>query len=79
LGFVEAELMKYQQRDVGPDEVTDEDARVVGVKDHELGTVVKKKIPCGRDCGGCPHGPYRYLAYRQVDKVKTEYLGPAVN
>lgn len=71
------ELIEYQQHDVDPDEVTDEDERVVGVEDHERGTVVEKRVPCGKDCGGCPHGPYRYLAYREGDKVKTEYLGSA--
>jgi len=73
------ELMKYQQREVEPDEVADEDEEVVGVEEHERGNVVEKRVPCGKDCGGCPHGPYRYLAYRDGGKVKTEYLGPAEN
>ena len=71
------ELIEWQQHEVEPDEVTDDDEEVVGVEDHERGTVVEKRVPCGKDCGGCPHGPYRYLAYREGSKVKTEYLGPA--
>jgi hypothetical protein len=73
------ELIEWQQREVEPDEVADDDEEVVGVEEHERGTVVEKRVPCGKDCGGCPHGPYRYLAYREGSKVKTEYLGPAEN
>jgi len=73
------ELMERQQREVEPKEVADEDEEVVGVEEHERGTVVEKRVPCGKDCGGCPHGPYRYLAYREGSKVKTEYLGSSEN
>lgn len=71
-----SELIEWQNQNVDPEEVADEDETVVGVEEHEKGTVVKKKIPCGKDCDGCPHGPYRYLAYRDGKNVKTDYLGP---
>jgi hypothetical protein len=41
------------------------------------GSIVEKKIPCGKNCGGCPHGPYKYRVWREGDQVKTEYLGTA--
>lgn len=70
-----AELIEWQQREVEPEEVADDDEEIVGVEEHERGTVVSKKVPCGKDCDGCPHGPYEYLAYRDGGTVKTEYLG----
>jgi hypothetical protein len=71
-----AELIEWQQREVEPEEVADDDEEIVGVEEHERGTVVSKMVPCGKDCEGCPHGPYEYLAYRDGGTVKTEYLGP---
>lgn len=71
------ELLKHLQREIQPEEVVDEGEEIVDVDEDEKGVIVKKMIPCGKDCGGCPHGPYEYRAYREGDKVKTEYLGTA--
>lgn len=38
-------------------------------------TTVIKKIPCGKDCNGCPHGPYEYEVQRDGDKLKWDYIG----
>jgi hypothetical protein len=70
------ELIEWQNERVDPEEVLEDEEEVVGVEEDERGTVVEKKVPCGKDCDGCPHGPYRYLAYREGNTVKTEYLGP---
>lgn len=67
----------WLERDVEPEDVVDEDEELVDVEDGEKGTIVLKKIPCGKDCNGCPHGPYKYRGYRDGDTVKTEYLGRA--
>jgi hypothetical protein len=40
------------------------------------GTTVIKKVPCGKECDGCPHGPYRYTVQRVDGKLKWEYEGP---
>jgi len=51
--------------------------QIVDVDDAEGGTVVIKKVPCGKDCGGCPHGPYKYVVRRERDSLEWEYKGPA--
>lgn len=33
---------------------------IVRIADREGYTEVVKRIPCGEDCEGCPHGPYLY-------------------
>lgn len=54
-----------------------DDEELVDVGDVERGTRVVKRVPCGKDCGGCPHGPYEYRVTRDGDGLNWEYLGPA--
>lgn len=43
-----------------------------------FGHVQIRKIPCGPGCEGCPHGPYRYIIYRDSrGKVTSKYAGKA--
>lgn len=32
-------------------------------------------IKCGKNCSGCPHGPYWYRYRREGDRLKKEYVG----
>ena len=41
------------------------------------GTVVKKPVYCGKHCKGCPHGFYKYVAWRQDGKTRWKYIGKA--
>ncbi len=35
-----------------------------------------EKVKCGKDCKGCPHGPYWYAYYRSPHgKVVSKYVG----
>ncbi|WP_394743092.1 DNA-methyltransferase [Natronococcus roseus] len=53
------------------------DETLTGVIQAHSGTIVAKKVPCGKDsCTQCPHGPYKYRIYRDGDSYTTEYLGP---
>lgn len=53
----------------------DDGEEVVEVEESSKGSIVIKKVPCGKDCGGCPHGPYKYRVYRQGDDVVWDYKG----
>jgi len=57
-------------------DLADEGEELVDVEDDETGTVVIKKVPCGKDCGGCPHGPYKYVVTREGDSLNWDYRGP---
>lgn len=37
--------------------------------------VAWRKVPCGKDCGRCPHGPYPYLRVKKDGKWRWKYLG----
>jgi hypothetical protein len=69
----------WADRDLDTDELdVDDGEELVDVKsDGKEGYVVEKKIPCGKNCSGCPHGPYRYRQWRDGDTVRSEYLGKA--
>ena len=41
------------------------------------GSVVSKLVPCGKNCNGCPHGPYLYKVSRVDGKLVWRYLGRA--
>jgi hypothetical protein len=39
------------------------------------GALVSKFVACGKNCSGCPHGPYLYKVLRVNGKQVWEYLG----
>jgi hypothetical protein len=73
-------LEELEDQEIETDDVVDDGDELVDVDQDagSKGTVVKKKVPCGKEnCSTCPHGPYKYRAYRDGDTVKTDYIGPA--
>jgi hypothetical protein len=73
--WIEA-LIEYRQRPLAIE--TDDDEELVEGGDNDAqGTQVIKKVPCGKDCEGCPHGPYKYTVYRDRDFLVWDYNGPA--
>lgn len=75
------ELADWKDREVNVEEIQEDlpdDEELDDVVDDESsGTIVTKKIPCGKDCGGCPHGPYQYRVKRNGESLDWEYLGKA--
>jgi len=41
------------------------------------GCIVAKLVPCGKNCGGCPHGPYTYRVVKVEGRQVWRYLGRA--
>lgn len=68
-------LEEVEDDEIRTSELVDEDEELVDVDDGEDGTRVVKRVPCGKDCGGCPHGPYLYLVRREGDSLEWEYKG----
>ena len=67
-------LIKWMNRPV--DIEVDEDEELVEVEESSKGARVEKKVPCGKNCNGCPHGPYEYRVYRSGGDVVWDYVGP---
>lgn len=56
-------------------ELAESDEQLVEVDEASDGTRVIKRVPCGKNCDGCPHGPYLYLVTRDGDSVNWDYRG----
>jgi hypothetical protein len=60
-------------------EASDREA-IQAVEESSDGTVVIKKVSCGKDNCACQsgqlHGPYKYVVRRQGDGLDWEYKGP---
>ena len=69
--------VEFLERDVEDEELAEEDEELVDVREEHGGTIVVKKVPCGKNCGGCPHGPYAYSVRRVDGDLEWEYLGRA--
>lgn len=78
-----ADLLAYHRaieaQSLEDEDIADDGEEVVDIEESAEGTVVTKKQQCGKDCGGCPHGPYRWLVTRDGDSLNWEYLGKATN
>ncbi len=70
------ELIEYLTEP--PEEVeADEDEELLEKEERSGYTKVVKKVPCGKECSGCPHGPYVYHISRSGGgTVDWEYIGP---
>jgi len=34
-----------------------------------------ERVTCGKNCKGCPHGPYWYGYWREGGKTRSRYIG----
>jgi hypothetical protein len=54
-----------------------EQAAQGGLRSGGHGCFVWKLVPCGKQCNGCPHGPYLYQVTKSGGKQLWKYLGRA--
>ncbi len=69
-------LRAVEQQDIDEEELTEEPEELVDIEESSDGTIVIKKVPCGKDCAGCPHGSYKYIVSREGDSLNWRYEGP---
>lgn len=71
-------LIEYRQSAPDVDTVLDaEDSdEVMDATPQDNYTEVIKKVTCGSDCGGCPHGPYVYRVRYSPSGLTWDYMGP---
>ena len=74
------ELLTYRE-DLSPDDIEPGAGEAIeSVKEADAGTVVIKKVSCGKDGCRCQrgelHGPYKYVVHREGDGLHWDYTGP---
>lgn len=75
------ELAEWKEREVDAEEIATDlgaDEQIDEIDEESEnggGTIVEKRVTCGKDCDGCPHGPYRYRVTRDGEGLDWEYLG----
>lgn len=74
------ELLEYRE-DVAVDEIeADNGEEIQDVQESSGGTVVIKKVSCGKENCKCQrgelHGPYKYVVRRKGDGLEWDYRGP---
>jgi hypothetical protein len=68
------ELLRWQT--APPEDITfDDEEEEVDVATKSNYTRVVKRVPCGKNCGGCPHGPYVYHVSREGGRLVWKYAG----
>lgn len=70
------DLLAYRRSAPSKEEVMDTDGEVIDTEQKDNYTEVIKKVECGKDCSGCPHGPYVYRVRYAPGGLKWEYRGP---
>ena len=74
------ELLVYRENVAAEDLDADDGESIQSVEESSDGTVVIKKVSCGKDNCKCRrgelHGPYKYLVRRKGDRLEWDYKGP---
>jgi hypothetical protein len=52
-----------------------DDREVLDVQTTGCITFRLEKVCCGKNCKGCPHGPYWYGYWREGGKTRSKYIG----
>jgi hypothetical protein len=47
------------------------------LEENRLGSVTyrQERVYCGKECKGCPHGPYWYAYWKEDGRTHTKYIG----
>ena len=74
------DLLAYRHDVSGTEITADDDESIEHVDDSSEGTVVIKKVSCGKENCKCQrgqlHGPYKYVVRRNGETLDWEYRGP---
>lgn len=71
-------LIQERCRPPQPEELPD--GREV-LKVQTLGSMTYRleRVSCGKNCKGCPHGPYWYGYWREGGRTRSKYIGKSLD
>jgi hypothetical protein len=67
--------IRREELSAPPDPPASKKREVVKVKKVGKLTIQSERVYCGKQCRGCPHGPYDYAYWREGGKIRSKYLG----
>jgi hypothetical protein len=76
------ELVEHLVSERGsPQRAMDMPANREVLKVHTSGSMTfrQERVSCGKNCKGCPHGPYWYGYWREGGKTRSKYIGKILN
>lgn len=70
------EILNEREKEIEPEDIPEKKNReVVSVKKAGKITYQLEKVYCGKNCSGCPHGPYWYAYWKEDGQTKSKYIG----
>ncbi len=59
------------------DKPRDKNSRREVLEERHSGSITyrQERVSCGKNCKGCPHGPYWYGYWREGGKTHSKYIG----
>lgn len=73
-----AELIRKKEGALKPaDEPPDRNSRREVLEERHSGSITyrQERVSCGKNCKGCPHGPYWYGYWSEGGKTHSKYIG----
>lgn len=70
---LQATLEEQDAQPIDEDALGNESEHVTKVGEKDGWTYVEKKLDCGKNCKGCPHGPYMYRVNREDGELVWDY------
>ncbi len=73
------EKEQLQEPEQPPEPVPGRDREVLEFKGSGSVTYRLERVPCGKNCKGCPHGPYWYGYWREGKRTRSKYIGKSLS
>jgi hypothetical protein len=72
------DLIREKENPPKPDELPHRQ-EVLEIRESGSVTYRLERVSCGKNCKGCPHGPYWYGYWREGGRTRSKYIGKSLS
>lgn len=72
------DLIREKEKSFKPEEPPSS-REVLEVRESGSVTYRLERVSCGKNCKGCPHGPYWYGYWREGKRTRSKYIGKSLS
>lgn len=72
------DLIREKEKSFKPEEPPSR-REVLEVRESGSVTYRLERVSCGKNCKGCPHGPYWYGYWREGKRTRSKYIGKSLS